>query len=249
MNSLWKRFQFTRNQQRPPLKQSLRSQLNSNCTFSYDRDICRFVVLVILFRSFDWTEQRMTPSLVTVYDQRVSPDNGCACAIVILPDVLGCLICMIGQMRPGYGNWFQSISMVWRNRWWVRQNSDLLSKQRILSHRGTARGSRLIRRNTVHPPARLKKKIEFQFIVDSDRKQARTGEISDVSKARQQDLTAVSAWDESEFLSLMNLRPNNKIMSVHASLNLSHSIATVVKLGYCKSLRPFWLRASQGCGG
>ena len=119
MNSLWKRFQFTRNQQRPPLKQSLRSQLNSNCTFSYDRDICRFVVLVILFRSFDWTEQRMTPSLVTVYDQRVSPDNGCACAIVILPDVLGCLICMIGQMRPGYGNWFQSISMVWRNRWMV----------------------------------------------------------------------------------------------------------------------------------
>ena len=125
MNSLWKRFQFTRNQQRPPLKQSLRSQLNSKCPFSYDRDICRFVVLVILFRSLIWTEKRITPSLVIVYDRRLSPDNGCACAIVIWPDLLGCLICMIGQRRPGYGNWFQSVSMVWRNRWLVRQNSDL----------------------------------------------------------------------------------------------------------------------------
>ena len=50
-------------------------------------------------------------------------------------------------------------------------------------------------------------------------------------------------------LSLITFRPNNKIMSVRASLNLSRSIATVVKLGYCKSLRPFWLRTSQGCGG
>ena len=86
MNSLWKKFQFLDTSHAIntvlSLKQSLRSQLNSKSFFSHDRDICRFVVLVILFRLFIWTEKRMTLSLVTVYDQRVSPDNGCACAII-----------------------------------------------------------------------------------------------------------------------------------------------------------------------
>ena len=84
-------WHITRNQQSPFLQQSLRFQLNSKRAFSYARDIFRFVVLVIPFRWFVWTEKR-TPSLVTVNVQRVSPDNGCTCAIVILPDLLGCLM-------------------------------------------------------------------------------------------------------------------------------------------------------------
>ena len=114
-------------QQTPFLEQSLNISIEIKTTlFVWSgrlsfRSPCHLVPVIWL----NWV--RVAPSSVTVNDQRVSPDNGCACAIVNLPDMLGCLICMIGQMRPGYGNWFQTISMVWRNRWSVssNQNSDL----------------------------------------------------------------------------------------------------------------------------